>query len=80
MSNVVNKLKQFFRRIFKTKDKYILERKLKMENELLISEDELLKKKELNQSEYIYLLNLNKINRLLIDQFILELNKKFYGK
>lgn len=77
---MINKIRQIFRRTFKTKDKYIEERKLKMEANMLYTEEELLKAKERDQAEYLYFLNLNKINRIVIDDFIFELRKKLYGK
>ena len=73
-------LRQFYNRLFRTKDKYIEERKRKMEASMIYTEEELRKAKEKDEVEYIYFMNLNKINRVIIDNFILELNKKFYGK
>lgn len=75
-----NKIKQTFRRLFKTKDKYINSKRKIMENNLLYSEEYLSSIKRKNEAEYIMCMNLNKINKIIIDDFINELNKKFYGK
>ena len=74
------KLKQLFRRTFKTKDKFINERRLIMESNLLYPDEYLRSIKLKNEAEYIMYMNLNKVNKIVIDDFISELNKKYYGR
>ncbi len=74
------KLKKLFRRLFKTKDKYINQKYNELCSELYAVE-ELDEMKE-KDSEILYkqALQINEAKRLVINDLIKELRKRYYGE